>query len=458
MPSFFRPALSKNPVLLRSTTRSVTPFGGLVSLVEFFSKIGLDSKLQELMPFTHASPNSIPPAHTLLAFLCSVVAGASRFAHSEWLRADKALHTMLGIKRFPSTDTVRNLFLRFTQGTIQVFWRPLWQWLLAMFSPPEAGFSLDLDSTVFQRSGQQEGAAKGYNPSRPGRNTHHPLLAILGEAHCVLHAWLRSGNTGASSGVANFLKEALALLPKGWTLRCVRADSGFFAQEMLGLLEERNLPYIVVARLTQSIKRRAAGVMSWKRVDTNYEVAEFFAKLQGWDKERRFVVIRERIREEKAALGRMLIEVPGYTYRVFVTNREADAMEVWRDYNKRAIIEQRIEELKAELHADGFCMQSFFATESAFLAVLFTFNLLSLYQKVTVPEGAYRQPATLRSAVFLGGAILGRAGRKSALLISHAWGGIQKHIHLLERILAWEIPTSPKLKESLLNAEDACTI
>jgi hypothetical protein len=34
MPSFFRPALSKNPVLLRSTARSVTPFGGLVSLVE----------------------------------------------------------------------------------------------------------------------------------------------------------------------------------------------------------------------------------------------------------------------------------------------------------------------------------------------------------------------------------------------------------------------------------------
>ena len=454
----FRPPLAKNPVLLRSTTRPVTPFGGMVSLVEFFSKIGLAAKLQEHMPFVHASSNSIPPAHTLMAFLCSVVAGASRFAHSEWLRSDNALHAMLGMKRFPSTDTVRNLFLRFTQGTIQTFWRPLWQWLLAMFSVPAEGFSLDLDSTVFQRSGEQEGAAKSYNPTRPGRKTHHPLLAILGEAHCVLHAWLRSGNTGASSGVANFLKEALALLPMGWKLRCVRADSGFFAQEMLGLLEERNLPYIVVARLTQGIKRRAAGLMEWKRVDTNYEVAEFFAKLQGWDKERRFVVIRERIREDKAAVGRMLFEVPGYTYRLFVTNRAADAMEVWRDYNKRAIIEQRIEELKAELHADGFCMQSFFATESAFLAVLFTFNLLSLYQKVTTPEISYRQTATLRSAVFLGGAILGRAARKSVLLISHAWGGIEKHIHLLERILAWEIPTSPKLEESTLNADNACTI
>jgi hypothetical protein len=34
-------------------------------------------------------------------------------------------------------------------------------------------------------------------------------------------------------------------------------------------------------------------------------------------------------------------------------------------------------ELKDELAADHFCLRSFFATESAFLAVLFSFNLLS---------------------------------------------------------------------------------
>ncbi len=169
MPASFHPPLAKKPVLLRSTARAVTPFGGLVSLLEFFDKIGLGPKLTETMPFSHTSPNSIPPAHTLMAFRCSVVAGASRFAHSEWLRSDKALHSMLGIDRFPGTDTVRNLFLRFTQGTVQAFWRPLWQWLLPMFKAPVEGFSLDLDSTVFQRSGEQEGVAKGYNPSRPGR-------------------------------------------------------------------------------------------------------------------------------------------------------------------------------------------------------------------------------------------------------------------------------------------------
>ncbi len=96
----------------------------------------------------------------------------------------------------------------------------------------------------------------------------------------------------------------------------------------------------------------------------------------------------------KEAVGRKLIDVPGYTFRIFVTNRRGEPLEHWRDYKKRAVIEQRIEEIKEELNADGFCIKNFFATEPAFLAVLFTFNLLSLYQKVAQPEAGYRQPAT----------------------------------------------------------------
>ena len=100
--------------------------------------------------------------------------------------------------------------------------------------------------------------------------------------------------------------------------------------------------------------------------------------MHGWTDQRRFVVLRERVREGKSAVGRVLPDVPGYTYRIFVTNRSASAEIIWRDYNGRASIEQRIEELKNDLSAGGFCVREFFGTESAFLAVLFAFNLLNL--------------------------------------------------------------------------------
>ncbi len=457
MQTSFRPVFGSGQVQIRSTKKPVTPFGGLVSLIEFFGRIGLAAKLEEAMVFKLRSPNAIPPEQTLTGFLFAVIAGASRFAHTDWLRSDKALHAMLGIARFPGTDTVRNFFARFTQSRVEAFWRPLWRWLLPHFQAPREGFSLDLDSTIFQRSGSQQGAARGYNPQRPGRNSHHPLLAVLAEAPCILHAWLRSGNTGASRGISEFLKEALALLPAGWKLRTVRADSGFFAQELMEFLEAQGLGYVIVARCTKPIKALAAAIPQWKQIEGgNYAVGEFTTQLWGWKKPRRFIAVRERVRESKMAVGRKLLEVPGYTFRIFVTNRDEDPLILWRDYNGRAVIEQRIEELKAELAADGFCMKGFFATESAFLAVLFTFNLLSLYQKAIEPNAHYRQPATLRRAVFLGGAILGTAARKIVLHLSTAWGGRDKHKPLLDAILQWSPPTSPKLDPLTPLTQSSC--
>lgn len=239
MQGTLHPVFNSRQLLLASTAKPVTPFGGLVSLIAFFNSLKLGEVLGRLMPFVYRSPNAIAPEQTLLAFVISIIVGARRLAHTDWLRADRALHAMLGIERFPGTDTVRNLLKRFTQPVIEVFWRPLWRWLLQQgWAVPAQGWSLDLDITVFQRSGHQEGADRGYNPSRPGRHTHHPLLAVLAEAPMILHGWLRCGKAGSARGVVPFLLEALALIPQDWKLRTVRADSGFFDQALLGFLEE----------------------------------------------------------------------------------------------------------------------------------------------------------------------------------------------------------------------------
>jgi hypothetical protein len=107
-------------------------------------------------------------------------------------------------------------------------------------------------------------------------------------------------------------------------------------------------------------------------------------------------------------------------------------------------MEKRICELKHDLGADDFCLQEFYATEAVFQAVLLLFNLLGEFQRAT-DLAVYRQPATLRSQVFLCGAILGRAGHQWVLYLSQAWGGWEKLKALWESLLHYEIPTSPKL-------------
>ncbi len=432
-------------VVLRSTLRAVTPFGGLSVFIEFLGKIGFAQQVSEHLPVHLKSPNAIPPGETFTAFVISVVAGARRFAHSSLLRADRALHALLGMQRFPTDGTMRNLFKRFKQGLVVRFYEPLWAWQLARVPRREGGYSLDLDSTVFERYGQQEGVKKGYNPKKPGRGSHHPLLAVLGEAPFILHGWLRSGNTRADTGVVEFLKEALAKLESREWIRRVRADAGFFAEELLQYLEALPLGYIVVARRTPWLKREAAHISQWRALDETYAVGEFRLQLLGWEQGRRFVVVREQIQERKPSLGRKLFEVPGYTFRMFVTNLADPPEEIWRDYNQRACMEQRIEELKSDLAADDFCLKKFFATEAAFLSILMLFNLLSEFQRAVGMTG-YRQPASLRVQVFLCGAILGRAGHRPVLHLSTAWGGLEKRNPFFDKLLLYEIPTSRKLE------------
>ncbi len=444
VPREIRALLSKERVILRETQRAVTPLGGATVFVVFLQKLGFVEKLRQHMPIQWKSPNQIDPTTTFTAFLMAVLAGAKRFAHTNWLRNDRALHAVLGISRFPVDDTIRNLFRRFGMGDVHRPFDPLAEWQMERLPQRGEGYSLDLDSTVFERYGQQQGSLKGHNPRKHGRPRHHPLLAVLAEAHFLLHGWLRSGNCGAARGVVEFLQEALALWGQRQKIRLVRADSGFFEDKLLSFLEQRSLPYIVVARLTKWIKREAQRVQRWKAWDENFSVGEFRLQLLGWERARRFVVVRELLREGRDSVGRQLLDVPDYTFRLFVTSRSDPPEEIWRDYNRRADMENRIAELKHDLGADGFCLQQFFATEAAFQAGWLLFNLLSEFQRA-VGLPFYREPATLRTQVFTGGAILGQAGRRLVLHLSQSWGGLKTRNPLIDKILSWEIPTSPKL-------------
>ena len=436
--------LSDERLILRETQRAVTPFGGVTVFLSFLNKIDLVGKVRQHMPIRWKSPNHIDPTVTFTAFLMSVLVGARRFAHAALLRGDQALHALLGIQRFPTDDTIRKLFREFGMGQVQRLFEPLAEWQMERLPQRCEGYTLDLDSTVFERYGQQEGSLKGHNPRKHGRPSHHPLLAVLSEAHFLLHGWLRSGNCGTSRGVQEFLKEALELWGQRQKIRLLRADSGFFDDRLLSFLEQRRLPYIVVARLTKWVKRAAQGVDQWTELDDNFAVGEFRLKLYGWSVARRFVVVRERVREDRDSVGRKLIDVPWYTFRVLVTSSPDAPEQIWRDYNRRADVENRIAELKHDLGADGFCLKQFFATEAAFRSVLLLFNLLAELQRAA-GWPSYCAPATLRTQVLTCGAILGRAGRRLVIYLSQSWGGLQSRIPLFDSILNWQIPTSPKL-------------
>src|SRR5437763_9220911 len=148
--------LSDERLMLRETQRAVTPFGGVAVFVSFLGKIGFVEALRQHMPIRWKSPNHIDPSCAFTAFLMSGLVGARRFAHASLLRGDRALHALLGMDRFPTDDTIRNLFRAFGMAQAQRLVEPLAESQMQRLPQRAEGYTLALDSTFLEADGQQE--------------------------------------------------------------------------------------------------------------------------------------------------------------------------------------------------------------------------------------------------------------------------------------------------------------
>lgn len=403
--------LSKDIQIL-FTEKPVTAWGGMSLIARFFKSIGLAKIFNDSLPNEKTSNNSIPPAEICLSFLVSVLKGASRFAHVSSLRQDKALLEMFGFTRPPSDTSVRRYFNSLRRVHIEEMWSGLNRFALSLMPAPARGHVIDLDSTVIVRYGDQQGSAKGYNPKKPGRLTHHPLLAFLSETKTILHVWLRSGNCSSSRGAVEFLKEAAAFLPKYAKFYALRADSGFFQRDFLDELESMQLLYAVAARFNSRVKRIAGyQVKNWKNLSGGIEIGETVYQAFGWDKERRLIVIREKIAERKKASGRKLIDLPAYTFHAIITNMTWAPEDVWRFYNGRADCENRIKELCGHYNANAFCLRSFDGTEAALRLTVFLFNLMAAFKLHVLKNSAPMLEKVRNKWLTIGASLISHAGK-----------------------------------------------
>ncbi|MCS6824922.1 MAG: transposase, partial [Cytophagaceae bacterium] len=107
-----------------------------------------------------------------------------------------------------------------------------------------------------------------------------------------------------------------------------------------------------------------------------------------------------------------------YRYHCFFTNQTLPAVEIWEQYKRRADSENRIQELKHDFGAEGFCMDNFYATEAALRMVMMAYNLMGLYRQFSKQTGDYQRLSTLRFNCFAVGSWLVKRGNKKVLKMS----------------------------------------
>lgn len=382
----------------------------------FLHQKAFRSEMEKVLPHRPTSPNAYDPVDIAFGFLGGILSGADKLSRVAWLRSDLAVAEVLGIEAVPSESSLSRFFARFTQPTSNQLAR-LHRWAVSQLPSRPEGYTLDLDSwALLHEDGRQEGVAVGY--TRHGlKPCHRPLLAALAESQLVAGYWLRSGNSACVNGAAEFLRQTVEGLPAHVRVGLVRADAGFGAASVFEAAERLGLSYIFAQRLTRPVQALCRHAdEAWQDTEVKgLQVQEAETDAVG----RRLVVIRQRLDRRPEAGGKQLIEVPGYKFQALITNLPCSVtpLAVWRRYNGRADLENRIKELGDQFGIKRLTCESFWATEAVHHLAIAAYNLCALLQR-RLGQLEHCQLQTLRWRLFTRAAVWSRSQGKPSLRLA----------------------------------------
>lgn len=412
------------------TAKPLSGWGGLALLFEFGERGGFFRSLERALPNKKTSPNQISGLDIVKTLYATVLSGGNRFAHAERVRHDEVIRQIMGAERVGGADTLRRYFEGFTASEGEAAYCELQRVMATMLSEYASEDVLDLDSTILERYGKQQGVAKGYHTARAGQLSHHPLLGMFAKAKYIVHTWLRAGGASTMRGAVEFIDELLARLPSGFKITAIRADSGFYTEPYLRAFEERKLDYIVAVRMHPPMKRLAARTVAgtWKALDGEHEIADVMHQEPNWSRPRRILLIRRAIVQKGA-----LFDSVTYEYNALATSLTMPAERCSAFYDQRGECENTIKEFKNDFGARGFCLGSFVGTEAVFRLISILFNLITEFKRQILRNTSVTL-ATVRVRVFVLGAMLGRRARRQVLRLGLVQRWKERFDALLDRV------------------------
>jgi hypothetical protein len=403
------------------TNKEITPWSGMIFMKKLLDQTGLLTTLEKSNLPEQGSNRGYNPIQLITCFMVSVWCGANRFQHLEVSRFDDVLRKIFGFKMMAGHKAYQRYFQKFTIAINQQVFTKISQWFFSQIKLDT--YTIDFDSSVLVRFGTQQGAYKGYNPNKPGRNSHHPLMAFIDECKMIANFWLRSGNAYTTNNFLSFLDDTLDRL-KGKKVGLLRADSGFYGKDIFEYLEHKNLNYIIVARHYGTIQRKVASLKDWWTLGVGLQITETTYQGDQWETPRRLIVVRQHLKDRPQATGKQLKLfqedgiIQNYRYSCYITNLNLSPKMIWDMYRGRADCENRIKELKEDFGFDHFNMQDFAATEAALNFVIVAYNIMSLFKQAVVQSDKLHQLKTLRYKIFAVGGYITKSGNQKLLHLS----------------------------------------
>ncbi|HBK70247.1 MAG TPA: IS1380 family transposase, partial [Flavobacteriaceae bacterium] len=364
---------------------------GIKPLLDYTDNIGIFQEFEQNLLFEQESTEKIKMNHikTLLAGNFIGVDKLERYRQLESdplikaydinVRKPENISRFLSNFDFKTTQMLRNISMR------------IFKKILRKSNLEE--ITIDIDSSVLNVEGNQEGATKGYNPKYRGNKCYNALYAFCDQLKAFITGFNRPGNAYTANGTAELIKEIIANLKNDVKDITFRMDSGYFNEEIIKTIEQADYKYIIKAKKYASLMAMIDNNfknMNWEKHGENQEAAFYAMKLDNWEEDRKFIIVRELKPEEERRQG-VLFESHNYNYFIYVTNMELELSESIYFYQKRGNSENYIKESKYDLNIGTLLLKPFWANEALFQIAMLVYNIFLMFKMAYLSPVEYRQ-------------------------------------------------------------------
>ena len=361
---------------------------GLLLIKEFVSKIGIDKVISRSFK---TNDSALFRYHTdrenLLQMIYMIIAGYFEDDASDELTNDPVFKAILDKNNLASQPTVSRFFNRMDEDTLNQFLSigRILRKKIYSISLPEAVI-LDLDSTLLDAYGNQEGRAFNYHYQANG---YHPLVCYDGMTGDLIKIQLRDGTKYSCTGVVDFLQpildEYLEDYPSIKLL--LRGDSGFATPELYKQCEENGTSYVIRLKENSVLREKASFLVDEldeitkdNKVDYAVTYGEFMYQASPWPYPRRVVCKVEKPENQMV-----------YMYTFIVTNMDSSPEYLVRFYCKRGLMENFIKESKSGFDFASVSSHTRIVNANRLQVHVLAYNIFNWFRRLALSANMRKQ-------------------------------------------------------------------
>src|SRR5512133_1325588 len=426
-------------ITVEYSASTLSRWGFFPAILRYLQRLELPRRLQAIT--IPSAPNAhFKPVDKLMTPVAVFLTGIARISHIDrTLAGETALARLLGLDRFPSSDTLYHLLGKVTAWHLKQGDRIHRAYLDEQARFDQGTTIADLDLSVKSTEGRKrQGTTPGYNPQHKGRDCYQWAVAFA--AGLVVWQQLSEGGTSGQSVVRTALEALRRRMPH---LSLLRLDGGFLAAKVLNLLTSQHVGFLTKAGTKLVSVRTLLGRTrpeQWQSYDEDTRLCRW-NRVQLLDDFRTpvtVVLVECRRRVKKRKKGRVCWKTRVFHYAIVTDQHHWPTAKIYETYKARWAVENFFKESNQSFSSGKLPSGKFHGNQFFLGLLVVVYNLMQFFKRDCLPR-VYRAVsfATVRRHFLEHAVVIEERSEVEIHLVFNADYPLQREANLmLRKVLA----------------------